>query len=103
MAVAIGLWLTQGVETEHVVRCPACGHRFARGHGHRRGAVYCSSACRQAAYRGRQAERIREAVTASAGVTDAGTGYKPLTSSNGTVEMSRAVPARPDTAPETAA
>ncbi|MGI5414005.1 hypothetical protein ACQEV9_45355 [Streptomyces chartreusis] len=26
-AVAIGLWYTQGVETEHVVRCPACGRR----------------------------------------------------------------------------
>ncbi|MFB7584561.1 MULTISPECIES: hypothetical protein [Streptomyces] len=63
-AVAIGLWYTQGVETEHVAHCPSCGRRFAHGHGHRRDAVYCSHACRQAAYRDRRrAERVREAVT----------------------------------------
>ncbi|MER5973339.1 hypothetical protein ABT112_27045 [Streptomyces sp. NPDC002055] len=63
-AVAIGLWYTQGVETEHVVRCPACGRRFARGHGHRRDAVYCSHACRQAAHRARhRAQRVHEDVT----------------------------------------
>ncbi|MFJ3793488.1 hypothetical protein [Kitasatospora sp. NPDC090091] len=86
-AVAIGLWFTMGIETEHVVRCPACGRRFAHKHGHRRDAVYCSSACRQAAYRARKAKRVREAVTASADVTDAGTDYTSLTSENGTAEM----------------
>ncbi|MDH6130349.1 hypothetical protein [Kitasatospora sp. GP82] len=87
-AVAIGLWFTMGIETEHVVRCPACGRRFAHKHGHRRDARYCCSACRQAAYRARKAERVREAVTVSADVTDAGTGYTPLISQNETVEMS---------------
>ncbi|MFE4512608.1 hypothetical protein ACFRMQ_00205 [Kitasatospora sp. NPDC056783] len=86
-AVAIGLWFTQGIETEHVVRCPACGRRFAHGHGHRRDAVYCCGACRQAAYRARKAERVREAVTAGPGVTGAGTGYMLLTSRKGGVEM----------------
>ncbi|MGW2845381.1 hypothetical protein [Streptomyces sp. NPDC001274] len=63
-AIAIGLWYTQGIETEHVARCPACGRRFAHGHGHRRDAVYCSHACRQAAYRARhRAQRAHEAVT----------------------------------------
>ncbi|MEV8455490.1 hypothetical protein [Streptomyces sp. NPDC052097] len=42
-AVAIGLWYTQGIETEHVTRCPACGRRFAHGHGHRRDTVYLYS------------------------------------------------------------
>ncbi|MFJ9412495.1 hypothetical protein [Streptomyces sp. NPDC101393] len=63
-AVAIGLWFTMGRETEHVVRCPSCGRRFALGHGHRRDSVYCSHSCRQSAYRARhQAKRVREDVT----------------------------------------
>ncbi|MGW8554425.1 hypothetical protein [Streptomyces tubercidicus] len=45
-AVAIGLWYALGVETEHVVRCPACGKRFALGHGHRRDTRFCEPACR---------------------------------------------------------
>ncbi|MGW4894103.1 hypothetical protein ACWEQL_17795 [Kitasatospora sp. NPDC004240] len=85
-AVAIGLWFTMGIATDLVVRCPACGRRFAHKHGHRRDAVYCSSACRQAAYRARKAERVREAVTASADVTDAETGYMLLTRENGSTE-----------------
>ncbi len=36
------------------VRCPACGCRFLPGRGHRRDAVFCRSACRQAAHRARQ-------------------------------------------------
>ena len=63
-AVAIGLWYTQGVETEHVAHCPACGKRFALGHPHRRDSIYCSHACRQAAYRARRrAEQVHEDVT----------------------------------------
>jgi hypothetical protein len=63
-AVGIGIAFLWGVEDELVVRCPVCGTRFARGHGHRRDAVYCSHACRQAVYRARRrAERIREDVT----------------------------------------
>ncbi|MER6075903.1 hypothetical protein ABT187_45595 [Streptomyces sp. NPDC001817] len=63
-AVGIGIAFLWGVEDELVVHCPVCGRRFALGHGHRRDAVYCGHACRQAAYRARrQAERVREAVT----------------------------------------
>jgi hypothetical protein len=67
-----------------------CGRRFAHKHGHRRDAIYCSSACRQAAYRARKAEKVRAAVTAPTNVTDVGTGYTPLTSSNKMVEMAAA-------------
>lgn len=60
----IGVAFLSGVEDELVVRCPACGRRFALGHGHRRDAVYRGHACRQTAYRARRrAERVREAVT----------------------------------------
>lgn len=63
-AVEIGLAFIWGVETGLVVRCPVCRRRFALGHGHRRDAVYCRPACRQAAYRARLAQqRVREAVT----------------------------------------
>ncbi|GAA2728390.1 hypothetical protein GCM10010360_04200 [Streptomyces nogalater] len=77
-AVAIGLWYRLGIETEHVVRCPACGKRFALGHGHRRDAVYCGPACRQAAYRERK--RVREAITTPSNVTAPGTRSTRLTS-----------------------
>ncbi|MFR9675745.1 hypothetical protein [Streptomyces sp. TR02-1] len=80
-AVEIGLWLTLGAETAHVVRCPACGRRFALGHGHRRDSVYCCHACRQAAYRSRKAsERVRESVTPPHPVTAPRTRYAPVTS-----------------------
>ncbi|MDT0544906.1 hypothetical protein [Streptomyces lonegramiae] len=67
----IAIAFINGEETEHVVRCPVCGTCFALGHGHRRDAVYDRPACRQEAYRARRrgAERVREAVTAPAGVT----------------------------------
>ncbi|MFE3629511.1 hypothetical protein [Streptomyces goshikiensis] len=61
-AVAIGIAFLAGQDDEHA-RCPVCRRRFALGHGHRRDAVYDRSACRQAAYRARQAQRAREAVT----------------------------------------
>lgn len=73
-AVEIGLSYTLGRETEHVVRCPSCGRRFALGHGHRRDSCYCQPACRQAAYRARKAaERVRERVTTPSEVTPPGT------------------------------
>lgn len=82
-AVAIGLWFTLGRETEHIVRCPVCGHRFALGHGHRKDSAYCRPACRQAAYRARKAaERVREGVTTPSAVTAPGTRSMPLTSDN---------------------
>ncbi|MFJ2752791.1 hypothetical protein [Streptomyces sp. NPDC087297] len=62
-ALAIGIAFLTGQDDEHVVRCPVCRHRFALGHGHRRDAVYDRPACRQAAYRARRAQRVREAVT----------------------------------------
>ncbi|MEU7028936.1 hypothetical protein AB0A60_19875 [Streptomyces sp. NPDC046275] len=87
-AVAIGLWYRLGVETEHVVRCPACGKRFALGHGHRRDAVYCRPACRQAAYRERK--RVREGITATLDVTAAGTRSTPLASADTGIKMAPA-------------
>ena len=77
-AVEIGQWFILGKETEHVVRCAACGRRFALGHGHRRDSLYCRPACRQAAYRARK--RVREGVTPSAAVTDPGSGSNTLSS-----------------------
>ncbi|MFE7935120.1 hypothetical protein ACFU6S_41645 [Streptomyces sp. NPDC057456] len=91
-AVAIGLWYTLGRETEHIVRCPACGRRFALGHGHRKDSVYCRPACRQAAYRARKAqERVREGVTTPSAVAVPGTRSLPLASDNAMVEKATAL------------
>ncbi|MEW1677959.1 hypothetical protein AB0O47_32700 [Streptomyces noursei] len=81
-AVGIGIAIICGEEDEHVVRCPVCGVRFTLGHGHRRDSIYDGPACRQAAYRARRAERVREAVTGPSMVTDPETHCETLTSTN---------------------
>lgn len=95
-AVEIGLSYTLGRPTEHIVRCPSCGRRFALGHGHRRDSRYCGPACRQAAYRARQAAKlVREGVTNLAEVTPPGTRSEALTSTKPVMFVGAATPPGP--------
>ncbi|MFI6803277.1 hypothetical protein [Streptosporangium canum] len=75
--IAVDLAAARGLQDRIGRHCPVCGRWFVPGVGVRRDAVYDTPACRTAAWRARRAssprQPLREAVTESAAVTDAGT------------------------------